>query len=484
MRTEQAVAGPEGRAATLASPFLTFTESEEYFVFDGSSGVMSRIGELVYDILNLSPIYDIYGEEDLVKLRELLTPKYAEAEIDEAVGAIQDFNRQGFLEHKHKIYELFDEKYESAQNGYFGGCLWLNLSHDCNLRCTYCFGNGGDYGHSRMLMTRETAKACIDYWYAHLNRDQKLFDVAFFGGEPLMNQEVLFFAVEYINQLMSGHSGRVRYNITTNGTILNDKLLRLFKDNDFLVSISIDGIEKIHNRNRPFASGRGSFGRILQNIAELKREFSPLSSQITVRKRDIPFLTPSVEMLWEAGVNRVHSNLVFHEDEIYEYEDFAEYEQQIGRLAAMTFANIMDDKPYTYHGLVRLAGRIHKKKFSDSCFLWQNGAFIFTPEGDAYRCYRYIGNPEYKLGSIQDSGLALLDNRFKKERVSKCSACWAQLYCGDGCAYENEIYTGDPEVPAEAWCAKTKIMLKQSLKFYARMQVECPEKAKQYFNWS
>ncbi len=467
----------------IKSPFLHFKVQDKFFVYDGGSATLSEVNKIIYDILTFSRICDLYDDEDCNYIIDMLKQDYAEDKVKEALEAIKDSNEEGFLRNKDRIYDIFDEKYEVSEKDSFSGCLWLNISHDCNLRCKYCFGNGGDYGLERSLMTKETAKKCIDYWFDNINKEQRFFEVAFFGGEPLMNKEVLFFSVEYINRLIKSIDAKVRYNLTTNGTILKDDIIALFSENNFKLSISIDGIEKIHNKNRYYASGKGSFEDIVKNVKSLQKYVKPLSVQITLRKNDIPFLKQSVQMLWSIGVNFVYSNLVFNKEEIYEYEDYESFHRQVKELSEMTYNNIINDELYTYNGLVKSIGKVHRRDFSTNCFFWNNGAFIFSPEGTAYKCYRFVGDEKYNIGNIEDKNINLLQHRYKKEKIEKCSNCWAQLHCGDGCPYENNIYSDDINTPSDQWCTKTKILLKESLILYAKLLSNNPQKAKEFFKW-
>ncbi|WP_144275998.1 radical SAM/SPASM domain-containing protein [Gottschalkia acidurici] len=467
----------------IESPFLPLIVEDKFFIYDGGSATLSEVNRIIYDILNLNKMYNLYDDDDCIDIIRSLKKDFSSKEINEAIQTIKDYNKDGFLKYKGKVYELFNEKYECDERDSFTGCLWINISHDCNLRCNYCFGNGGDYGHKRMLMTRDTAKKCIDYWFSNINKEQKFFEVAFFGGEPLMNQDTMFFTVDYINSLLQSINAKARYNITTNGTILNDDIIKLFCDNNFKISISIDGIEKMHNKNRPYASGKGSFNDIVNNVKKLQPHIKNISSQITLTKSDIPFLKQSVQKLWDIGINLVYSNLVFSKDELYEYEDYETLDSQVRELSEITYNNIIEGREHTYNGLVRLVGNIHKKNFSTNCFFWHNGAFIFSPEGIAHKCYRFIGNEEYSIGNIEDKDLELLKHRFKKEKIEKCLNCWAQLYCGDGCAYENYIYGNNINTPSDQWCTKTKILLKESLTLYAKLMSNNPEKAKEFFKW-
>ena len=450
----------------IKSPFFLFEESEHFFVFDGGDANLLEIPELYFDCLKYLKLYDLYDDTDRDEVISLLNKKYRKDKIISALDDLKKSHEKGFLTKCGSIYQIYDAK--TSENKHHNG-LWLNISHDCNLRCEYCFGNGGDYGKKRMLMDTLTAKKCIDKWYEQVDLESPLIEVNFFGGEPLMNPDVMIYCVNYINKLFENNPRQIRYNVTTNGTIVNEPILKLLKENNFKISSSIDGIEKIHNLKRKYASGKGSYSDIKENIKEYKKCCPKLAAQITLVKEGIPYLSDAVQNLWEMGINMVYSNLVFSEDEEYTYEHYRIYHNEIRKLSTMTYQNLVDNKPYTYQNLVNDMFAIKTKRFSTNCFFWGGGAMIFSPEGERYRCSRFMENEEYKL---QDEIGPLSE---KKPRVEKCSNCWAQLLCADGCVYENSVYSDNITNPAEEWCVKIKISLEEALKLYARLFINRPD---------
>ncbi len=447
-----------------SNSFLIFEESEHFFVYNGGNGDLIEISEIYYDVLKYSSIYDINNTSDVDDLIFLFQKKYSQNQLKTVIDDL--VNNFYFSSGSKIIYDLYNNKIQNlkSHNG-----LWLNISHDCNLNCKYCFGNGGDYGKHRILMSKETAKRCIDKWYSQVDLSIPILEINFFGGEPLMNQDALFYCVDYINNLFEKNIKQIRYNLTTNGTIINDRLLELFKENHFRISVSIDGIEKLHNLNRKYISGKGSFMDITRNIKKYKEFLSKISAQITLTKEGIPYLSEAVKQLWDLGVNMVRSNLVFGSAESYTYEQYSAYHAEIKKISMLTYDNLIQGKPYTYQNLVNKLRVIKNKDFNINCFFWGGGAMIFSPEGERFRCYRFMENDQYKLSN---NDKALHDN---KPHIEKCSNCWAQLLCADGCVYENGVYSENINEPAEEWCIKTKISLEEALRLYARIYVDNPE---------
>lgn len=208
---------------------------------------------------------------------------------------------------------------------------------------------------------------------------------------------------------------------------------------------------------------------ITRNIKKYKEFLSKISAQITLTKEGIPYLSEAVKQLWDLGVNMVRSNLVFGSAESYTYEQYSAYHAEIKKISMLTYDNLIQGKPYTYQNLVNKLRVIKNKDFNINCFFWGGGAMIFSPEGERFRCYRFMENDQYKLSN---NDKALHDN---KPHIEKCSNCWAQLLCADGCVYENGVYSENINEPAEEWCIKTKISLEEALRLYARIYVDNPE---------
>ena len=447
------------------APFFLFQQNEKFYMFDGSSGNINEVQKILFDILSKVPEYNLFDEDERLRATDSLEAEYTREELEDTWNQFQSFYNDGFLQPNQKIYDSYEK---SSADTLKGQCLWLNISHNCNLRCVYCFGDGGSYGGQQMLMDQKIAKQCIDLWLNKITRSQMLHEVSFFGGEPLMNIDVLEFCVNYINEKTNPMGVNVRYNLTTNGTILNDRIIKLFKDNNFKVSISIDGIERMHNSNRPYVSGKGSFDDIVQNIIKLKDIVPDISAQITLMKKDISYLKDAVVELWKLGITFVYSNLVFGKDELYSEADYSLYKRQIKDLSELTYNNLVQGKRPVYQNLLNTMWMMHMRVFTANCFYWTGGAMIFSPSGKAYSCYRFVENEKFCVGDITDGDLIL--NGQTKECNKGCSECWAQLYCGDGCVYENSIYHEDLNEPADEWCNKTKASLEESMKLYIRLK--------------
>ena len=453
----------------LREDFLIFEEEGSSFIFDGGSGKILKVSEIIKNIFQLTKQYIIHNVYEYETLINQLHKKFTHEEINEGLKYVKMFKDKGFFDKNKTIYKSYDNEINMSEKKSYKGGLWLNLSHDCNLNCVYCYADGGSYGNDKLIMSKETAGVCIDYWFDKIDKNKKSFDIIFFGGEPLYNQETLYFSVDKINTLLNSIGAKARYIMATNGTIINEKILKLFEDNNFRLSVSIDGLEHMHNRNRPYNSGKNSYDDVIKNIKKMQPKVSRLITNTVVIKRDIPFIKEAVEHLWDNGVCYVNVALCISKNEKLEYEDLEEYHKQIKRLCDITYQNIIKGKKQYLNNLIESINVLEGEKELATCSLFNNGVFVFAPNGDAYKCHRNVGEEKYKINNIYNDNVNLLQYRLKKEKIEKCINCWAQILCDDGCPYEHEIFTGNINMPSQEWCNKTKIMQKETLRIYAKL---------------
>lgn len=247
----------------------------------------------------------------------------------------------------------------------------MEVSNDCNLRCIYCYGQGGSYGSSRQLMKEEVLIKSLEYCFQRFEPNQKI-SIIFFGGEPLINYQLIVKAVDMINDFAERNGNTVSYGITTNGTVINDDIVKLFKHNKFKVTVSIDGGEIIQNKNRPFPHGNGSFGQIKRNVNVMLQNNISLIARITLTKPYIKDLKKSVEDIWEMGINNVTFETVSsteREPNLTE-DDLVEFRHQLQTLTDITYNNIKNKgqrRLYVYllhnllfstHRLIQIACRL------------------------------------------------------------------------------------------------------------------------------
>lgn len=216
----------------------------------------------------------------------------------------------------------------------------------------------------------------------------------FFGGEPFLNIDLLEKSVSYMNSFEMLRN-KIEYIVTTNGSVFNSKIEKLVSENPFEISISIDGMEFIHNKNRPYKNKTESFETVIENYLNFAKCTDKISSQMTVNKNDIKYMQDSVEFLWSRGIKKVYSNLVFNKNILYETDDFIDYNNQIKKLTSRTFENLKKTVDRTYENVIDLSKNIFNKKYSVNCFARRRHCLITSADGERYSCYRGIGKKEF-----------------------------------------------------------------------------------------
>ncbi len=433
-------------------------KDDEYIILDGLNGNFIKVNEIVKNIFELISDNKRYqlSSDDLNKIITLDFNRlgFNVQDLNETIEKVKKYMERT-LEPKNisEVYKMLNDNY-----GYTSICL--NIAEKCNLNCKYCFGKGGNYGNIDSLMEQDTAQKLLNHWFENLDSNANEFYVTFFGGEPTLNVEVIKFVIDYINSYRNDIAKKVTYIITTNGTNITPEFIEILKNNRFKVSVSVDGIEFIHRYNRPYKDNTNSYQNVINNIFKIKKHVRDLSVQITLFKEDIKYLSKSVLNLWELGINNVYSNLVFSKNYNYEYLYIKEYEKQMKILSKEMLKNIKNNKKLFFGNVFDMARNIYLKNFNKSCYLWTNKTVIFSANGDRFRCYRGIGDDNFKDNYNKCRYIPL-----EKTNIKKCDNCYMQLFCGDGCPYENYIGNNDINEPSIDFCNKNEALFETSLFF-------------------
>jgi uncharacterized protein len=444
---------------------IKYRNEGKHFFYDLDSGVFAESTELLDDIFNL--ISTCNKEEIIARLKG----KYPETEIIQhlsVLGTMHD-NKQLFYK-RPKLSQQKKEKKILAN-------LWLNTSHDCNLRCIYCYGHGGSYGTDRELMTVETAKKCIDYWYDNIG-DHKKHIIHFFGGEPFMNKETIEFSIDYLNELFKDSGKNLAYRATTNGTIYDEDFFEKLGQNKTSLMISVDGGPGIQDKNRPFKNHKGSYQAIAGNVKKIKKHISQLRASIVLTREDAPYLKDSVMNLWDIGFNDINSAFVIIDDDDLSFteKDLEILIPQIKELNDITYDNIINRRPYVFAKIFDICFVIHNK-IDNECSFQSDGSILFTPDGGIFKCHRFIEFPEYKIGNIKDAGQwQQITPQFTKPREQlACNDCQVYPFCGGGCAHENLVYNNDINIPYDINCKFREFLVDEAFRLYTRLYINAPD---------
>lgn len=417
-------------------------------VIDVNSGSVHIFDEIAYDVVDFiqHPV-----ENAVSSLRD----KHTEDEIIEAYNELQKLQQNSQINSP----DTFREKVLNEKKEMHTKALCLNIAHDCNIRCGYCFASTGDYHGGRKLMPIEVAKGAIDFLLS-TSGNRKRLEVDFFGGEPLMNFDVVKETVRYGREKQKEYNKRIGFTITTNGTLLNDEIEAFINENMDNVVVSIDGRKSVNDKMRKFTDGRGTFDDILPKIKSLVDKRGDKSYYIrgTFTANNLDF-SEDVIFLADQGFKEISIEpVVAEKNKAYalKEEHLPFIYQQYEKLVQKYLEYQENGKGFRYyHFLMDLDGGPCIYKRVTSC---GSGVeyFAVTPDGELYPCHQFVGREEYLIGNIKD-GITnkTLQKQFEENTVyhkEKCSDCWAKFYCSGGCRANAAAFNNDLMVPYDMEC--------------------------------
>ena len=405
------------------------------------------------------------GEDELLDKEDVinnLKDKWSKEEIEEAYEELIDLVKEEVLYSK-DLYEEIAMAGDESES--YIKALCLNVIHDCNLRCKYCFADEGEYKGCRKPMSAEVGKRAIDYVLEN-SGNIKNIEVDLFGGEPLMVFDTIKEIVDYAKEKDKLYNKNIRFTMTTNATLLNDEIIDYIDKNMGNIILSIDGRKEVNDNVRIRVDGSGCYDRILPNIKKMVDRRDP-SKQYYARgtfTRENTDFFEDVMALANEGFSEIsiepvvlpdsHNLSIRSEDlpKIYEQYDML-YKEMLRRAEN-------NDNPFKfYHFNIDLNGGPCVYKRIAGCGAGHEYVAI-TPDGDIYPCHQFVGNEEFLLGNI-NSGIKNknLSKDFKNAHIynkPKCKECWARFYCSGGCQANNFNFNGDIHVPYEIGCEMQK----------------------------
>ena len=433
-----------------------FIQDGDYYLIDVNSGSVHIIDELIYNMVGEDELLD---KEDVINN---LKDKWSKEEIEEAYEELIDLVKEEVLYSK-DLYEEIAMAGDESES--YIKALCLNVIHDCNLRCKYCFADEGEYKGCRKPMSAEVGKRAIDYVLEN-SGNIKNIEVDLFGGEPLMVFDTIKEIVDYAKEKDKLYNKNIRFTMTTNATLLNDEIIDYIDKNMGNIILSIDGRKEVNDNVRIRVDGSGCYDRILPNIKKMVDRRDP-SKQYYARgtfTRENTDFFEDVMALANEGFSEIsiepvvlpdsHNLSIRSEDlpKIYEQYDML-YKEMLRRAEN-------NDNPFKfYHSNIDLNGGPCVYKRIAGCGAGHEYVAI-TPEGDIYPCHQFVGNEEFLLGNI-NSGIKNknLSKDFKNAHIynkPKCKECWARFYCSGGCQANNFNFNGDIHVPYEIGCEMQK----------------------------
>ena len=328
--------------------------------------------------------------------------------------------------------------------------LCLHIAHTCNLNCSYCFASQGKYHGDRAVMSFEVGKQALDFLIAN-SGTRKNLEVDFFGGEPLMNFQVVKDLVAYARSIEKQHNKNFRFTLTTNGMLIDDDVIEFANRECYNVVLSLDGRKEIHDRFRVDYAGNGSWERIVPKFQKLveARNGKGYYMRGTFTHANPDFLKDIQQML-DLGFTELSMEPVVcaaGDPSELTREDLPIVLDQYEKLAELMRKHDKAGKPFTfYHYMIDLTGGPCIYKRISGCGSGTEYMAV-TPWGDLYPCHQFVGEEKFKLGNIWDGVTnTAVQDEFASCNVyarPECHDCWAKLYCSGGCAANAYHATGD-----------------------------------------
>ena len=415
-------------------------------VLDVCSGSVHVVDDLVYDMIAM------YEDKQLDEITVAITDKYGRLystkDIRDAYDDIKELVEQGqlFTEDVYKDVIIDFKKRKTVVKA-----LCLHIAHDCNLACKYCFADEGEYhGQRRELMSLEVGKKAIDFLIENSGNRVNL-EVDFFGGEPLMNFDVVKEIVAYGRSKEKAANKNFRFTLTTNGMLLNDEVMEFCNKEISNVVLSLDGRKCINDAMRPTRNGKGSYDIIVPKFRKFVENRGDKSYYVrgTFTKNNLDF-TEDFNQMVELGFREISLEPVVTPDEndyAITEADLPKIYEEYDKLAVDLIRRHKEGKPVTFfHFMMDLNGGPCVYKRLSGCGSGTEYLAV-TPTGALYPCHQFVGQDGFELGSVFD-GITKPEivEQFKLCNVyakDKCKECFARFYCSGGCAANSYQFHGN-----------------------------------------
>ncbi len=449
-------------------------------IMDVNSGAVHVVDDVVYDgvdyLAGVLPEFEEPGpipEELAGQVREYLGKTYGLEEAEEALADIQELiNREElFTKDVYRDYVVDFKKRKTVVKA-----LCLHIAHDCNLACRYCFAEEGEYHGRRALMSFEVGKKALDFLMANSGGRRNL-EVDFFGGEPLMNWQVVKQLVEYGRSQEESHNKRFRFTLTTNGVLLNDEIMEFCNQEMSNVVLSLDGRKEVNDRMRPFRKGDGSYDLIVPKFQKFADSRNQTNYYVrgTFTRNNLDF-SKDVLHFADLGFKQMSMEPVVaspKEPYAIREEDLPQILEEYDKLAVEYIKRQREGKGFNFfHFMIDLnQGPCVAKRLS-GCGSGTEYLAV-TPWGDLYPCHQFVGQEGFLLGNV-DEGITntRVQDEFKLCNVyakEKCRDCFARFYCSGGCGANSYNFHGSITEAYDIGCEMQKKRIECSIMIKAAL---------------
>ncbi len=442
-------------------------------VLDTASGSIHLVDDVAYDII------EMYKSRSADEICAAVCEKYPDVTRSDVLECLDDVAE---LEREHKLFTPDD--YEQLAADYKGSshvikALCLHVAHTCNLNCSYCFASQGKYHGERAIMSFDVGKRALDFLVEN-SGDRRNLEVDFFGGEPLMNWQVVKDLVAYARSIEKDAGKNFRFTLTTNGVLLDDEVTDFCNREMHNVVLSLDGRKEVNDRFRVDVAGNGSYDRIVPNFQRFvaKRGDKSYYMRGTYTHYNTNFTNDLFHMA-DLGFTELSMEPVVcapGDPCALTEEDFPVLCEQYEILAKDMLRRWREGKPITfYHYMVDLKHGPCIYKRVTGCGSGTEYMAV-TPWGELFPCHQFVGDPKYSLGNIWDGVTnAAVQGEFRACNAYSrpdCKDCWARLYCSGGCAANSYHATGSIGGVYEYGCRLFKKRMECAIMLQAAMELE------------
>ena len=448
-----------------------FQQNGMNIVMDVNSGIVHVVDDVTYKVLAY------YNGTNRGMVLANLAKDYEEAELNEVMDDLDE------LIAKEVLFAPMDKNYKMAiEDRPIIKALCINIAHDCNLRCQYCFAGQGGYGQWRMLMSFDVARRAVDFLIAH-SGPREHCELDFFGGEPLMNWHVVQQTIDYVHKQEKKHGKKIKMSLTTNGLLLDKEKVKYLTDNHISLILSLDGRKEMHDRMRPGVHGEGTYDEIVKNlqycVANRKGEEYYVRGTFTRYNMDFK---PDVIHMIDKGFPAVSMEPVVGEDTAdysIKEEDLPRVKAEYDRLAKLFIAREEEGRPFFFfHFNMDLWKGPCLPKRLRGCGAGHEYLAV-VPNGDIYPCHQFVGREGYVIGNVYE-GLKnfKMMRDFRMNHVfskPECVDCWAKFFCSGGCHANNEAFAGDIHKPYHITCEIQKKRVECAMMIQAYNEMKKPK---------
>lgn len=422
-------------------------------VLDVYSGAVHLVDDLCYRMLELlqegkedPTIESLEQPETKEMLLERMQDTYKKEDIEDALDDIKELTREGRL-FTEDVYESYVGEVKKRKTVVKALCL--HIAHDCNLACKYCFAEEGEYHGRRALMSYEVGRKALDFLIQNSGSRRNL-EVDFFGGEPLMNWQVVKDLVAYGREQEKVHDKHFRFTVTTNGVLLNDEIQEFINKEMDNVVLSLDGRKEINDQMRPFRNGKGSYDLIVPKFQKLAESRNQEKYYIrgTFTRNNLDFSNDILHFA-DLGFKQMSIEPVVGEESdpyAIREEDIPKICEEYDKLAKIMIEREKEGKGFHFfHFMIDLEGGPCISKRLSGCGSGTEYLAV-TPWGDLYPCHQFVGKEEFLMGNV-DEGITKpeIAEEFRGCSVyskEKCKDCFAKFYCSGGCMANSYNFHG------------------------------------------